>query len=231
MPKIKIVPTSHIAEQSLRDIRHAIEKEDPDLIAVELDMDRFIAMQSEEKTSAIQALKALGFFNCLVYGMMRKIQGWLGKKVGILPGSEMLTAVRLAEERAINVAFIDRDVRLTFLRMGTVPIRERLKLVWFMVKGITVGAIMSKLGRGEKLDLSKLPPEELIEQAMLLLKKEFPNIYKVLVRERDVYMTSKLRQLSERYHRIVAVVGAGHRKGLEKGLRKPRVNSKQTKAS
>jgi pheromone shutdown-related protein TraB len=217
---IKIVPTSHIAEQSLRDIRNAIEKVAPDLIAVELDMDRFIAMQSEEKTSTLQALKSLGFFNFLVYSLMKRIQNWLGKKVGILPGSEMLTAVRLAEDKAINVAFIDRDVRLTFLRMGSVPITERLKLVWFMIKGFTVGALMSKLGRGRSLDLRKLPPEELIDQAMTLLRKEFPNIYRVLVRERDIYMARKLLELSERYSRIVAVVGAGHRKGLEKTLGK-----------
>jgi pheromone shutdown-related protein TraB len=218
---IKIVPTSHIAEQSLRDIRNAIEEE-TDLIAVELDMDRFIAMHEEEKTSALRALRSLGFFNFLVYSLMRKIQNWLGKKVGILPGSEMLAAVRMAEDKAINVAFIDRDVRLTFFRMGTVPKMERLKLVWFMIKGVTVGALMSKLGRGEKIDLRKLPPEELIDQAMALLRKEFPNIHRVLVRERDTYMGRKLLELSKRYDRIVAVVGAGHRKGLEKLLRKAR---------
>jgi pheromone shutdown-related protein TraB len=221
---IKIVPTSHIAEQSLRDIRKAVERENPDLIAVELDMDRFIAMQEEEKTSTLRALRSLGFFNFLVYSLMKRIQNWLGKKVGILPGSEMLSAVRIAEEKAIHVAFIDRDVRLTFLRMGSVPKTERLKLVWFMIKGFTIGALMSKLGRGRSIDLRKLPPEELIDQAMALLSKEFPNIYRVLVRERDVYMKRKLTELSERYHRIVAVVGAGHKRGLERGLGKLSAN-------
>jgi len=216
MARIVIVPTSHIAEESLGNVKRTIEREDPDLVAVELDMDRFIAME-EGKNTSIHTVKNIGFLDFSLYFLMKKLQDWLGKKVGILPGSEMLMAVRIAEERGIDVAFIDRDIRITFFRMGSIPWREKLKLVWFLVKGFLFGWIISKIRR-EGIDLRKVPPEEVIDRALSVIKREFPNIYRVLVRERDIFMSRKLIKLSGRYRKIVAVVGAGHKKGLEKLL-------------
>ena len=48
MAKITIVPTSHIASQSIRMIQKAVEKENPDCIAVELDENRLRALKGGE---------------------------------------------------------------------------------------------------------------------------------------------------------------------------------------
>ena len=152
----------------------------------------------------------------MMFFLMKQVQKWLGGKVGIMPGSDMLGAVKEAEAAGIRLAFIDRDIAITMQRLGKVPWTEKAKLVLFMVKGLTIDSLLAKAGRGKRvqLDLKKVPPRELINEVLVVLKKEFPNLYRVLVRERDLYMARRLAGLSLRYERIVAVVGAAHSPGL-----------------
>jgi pheromone shutdown protein TraB len=160
----------------------------------------------------------LGPSTWLIYFLFKKLQGWMGKKVSIFPGEEMMEAVRLAGRRKIKVAFIDQDVRLTFLNMKTVSVKEKMKLIWFLLKGLTLGYAWSKIRRQEGIDLSKVPSEELVEEAMGLLRKDFPQIYRVLVTDRDAFMAKNLSGLSGKFKSIVAVVGAGHQKGISSFL-------------
>ena len=138
--------------------------------------------------------------------------------MNILPGAEMMSAVRIAARKHIKVAFIDQDIRMTFLNIRDVSTLEKLRLVWFVIKGLAVGWIYQKIKRKPVLDLSKVPHEKLIEQAMTYLRKNFPNIYRALVSERDQYMVNNLKVLSGEFKTIVAVIGAGHKKGMEKLL-------------
>jgi pheromone shutdown-related protein TraB len=218
MGKIIIVPTSHIAEQSIRQVRETISREQPDCVAVELDINRFYALRNKQ-ASQLAIFKTVGISTYLVYILMKKLQEWLGKKVGILPGAEMLAAVRAGEEHKTTIAFIDRDIRLTFLRLNGVSRREKAKLIWFVVKGTTVGFLSSKIRRHEIIDLRNVPPKALIHKALTIIKQEFPQLYKVLITERDHHMAHKLRELSQRFEKTVAVVGAGHYDALQQLLK------------
>ncbi len=218
MKKIILVPTSHVAKQSLKKVKEVIEKEKPDCVAVELDINRYYAIR-EGESSSIEALKKLGFLTFLFYWILKRLQSWLGKKLGILPGSEMIQAVEVARMERVKVAFIDRNIAVTLERVKSISWREKTKLILYLFKGLTIDYFMLKIKRDEKtIDLSKVPPKELIEQAMELMRKEFPQLYRVLVEERDQYMAARLRQLSEEFEKIVAVTGAGHTEGLKKLL-------------
>ena len=218
MKEITIVPTSHIADQSVKSVRKAIEEKKPDCIAVELDINRYYSMKTEESVSNNDMIKAFGPMNFIIYWLMRKLQRYLGGKVGIIPGSEMIKAVDIASENKIKVAFIDRDIGLTFFRMTKIPRLEKLKMIWLLVKG-SLGLLLSKIYKGKyTLDLTKTPPKEMVEEAMELLKKELPNIYRVLVSERDKIMTAKIKSLMKEFDNIVVVVGAGHYEGIKKRL-------------
>jgi len=217
MAEIVLVPTSHIARQSLENVRMVIEKEKPDCVAVELDLNRYLAIK-EGEASVLETLKALGFFTFLLYWILKRLQSWLGKKLGILPGSEMIHAVEVARKTNARIAFIDRDIRVTLLRIKNISWKEKAKLILFLFKGLTIDYILLKTKRGERIDLSKVPPKELINQAMFLMKKEFPQLYRILVEERNLYMAVNLRHLSKQFKKIVAVTGAGHTDGLKKLL-------------
>ncbi len=91
-------------------------------------------------------------------------------------------------------------------------------LLLYLFKGFTVDYVIFKIKKKDGIDLSKLPPREIIKEAMRMMKKEFPQLYKVLVVERDHYMAAKLKLLSQNYEKIVAVTGAGHTDGMKKLL-------------
>jgi pheromone shutdown protein TraB len=64
-------------------------------------------------------------------------------------------------------------------------------------------------------DLSKVPEEKLIGKMIAEVKQRYPNIYKVLVTERNQVMAHNLTHLMlDVPGTIVAVVGAGHGKEM-----------------
>lgn len=225
MGRMVLVPTSHIAMQSLKKVKEVIEREKPDCVAVELDMNRYVSMKEHGETSSLAALKALGVTTFLVYWVLKHLQSWLGSRMGILPGSEMMQAVEIARGMGIKVALIDRDIGVTLMRMKSISWREKFRLIIYLFKGLTVGYILMKIrkpGKGTKgaVDLSKVPPKDLIDQAMELMRTEFPQLYRVLVRERDQHMADRLRNMSKKFDKIVVVIGAGHADGMKQLLGK-----------
>ena len=74
---------------------------------------------------------------------------------------------------------------------------------------------MKRLGIQE-MDLTKVPPAELVKKLLLVVKVRYPGIYRVLVEERNAVMARNLSRLREREPeaRILAVVGAGHVEGI-----------------
>lgn len=218
MKEITLIPTSHIADQSLRAVRKAIEEKKPECVAVELDINRYYGMKTESTVSGGEMLKRFGIMNYLIYSLMKGLQKYLGDKVGILPGSEMMRAVDIASQHKIKVAFIDRDIGVTFMRMSRIPVWEKLKMLWLLVKG-SLGLIFSKIYKGKyTLDLTKTPPEDIVNEAMELLEKQLPGIYRVLVKERDAYMAARIKELMKEFGNIVVVIGAGHNKGISRIL-------------
>lgn len=221
MSRIILVPTSHIARQSLEKVKEVIEKEKPDCVAVELDMNRYMAMKQEICASSIEVLKTLGFMTFILYWILKKLQSWFGKKLGILPGSEMLKAVEVARSNGIKVALIDRDIRITLLRMRNISWKEKAKIIFYLFKGLTIDYLLLRIRKdGKAIDLSKIPPKDLIDQAIGMMKKEFPQLYSVLVKERDQYMADRLKSMSKKFKKIVVVIGAGHADGMKRLLGK-----------
>lgn len=66
-------------------------------------------------------------------------------------------------------------------------------------------------------DLSKVPAEEVIEKLVGQMKKKYPSVYKTLISDRNKYMVRALVKLMRKHpdKKILAVVGAGHKKGME----------------
>ena len=217
MPII-LVPTSHVAEESIRKIKEVIEKVKPDCVAVELDENRYQALKSGQTESS---LKSLGLATFVIFKLLKKLQQKVGDIVGIIPGSDMLTAVEFSKEKEIPVYFIDQDIQATLYSFKKLKLSEKLRLIKYALTASFY--IYSGKGDKEKIDLTKVPPEELIDQAMETFQKVFPQLYKILVEDRNKRMASALLELSKTHKNIVAVVGAGHRKGL-KSLLSNKVN-------
>ncbi|NIO22838.1 MAG: hypothetical protein GTN38_02310 [Candidatus Aenigmarchaeota archaeon] len=216
MPKIILVPTSHIARESLESIRKIVKREKPDCIALELDLNRYYALKAEEGGSSIRMIRTFGVFTFLIYWVLKRFQRYFGEKTGVLPGSEMLRGIEIAREFGISFAFIDQPIERTFLGIRKIPLSEKLKLLWLLVKAVF--GLAYPFGKKIEIDLSRVPPKNLIEEAMKHFRKELPGFYKVLVENRNAIMTRNLKELLKKFNKIVCVIGAGHARGMKELL-------------
>ena len=211
--KVIIVGTAHVLPESVELVKKVIREEKPDVVAVELDQVRYTAMMSKEKPKIDkrQLLNPKNFVLIFVQWLLSIIQKRLGESFGVEPGSELKQAIEEARGVGANVKLIDRDIRITMSRMiQKMSFREKMRFVSQLCFGF--------FGFGGKVDLSNLSDEKIEDELMPIFKKDFPNIYKVLVEERDEYMAREIFALLESSEKMVVVVGAGHKKGLTKKL-------------
>ncbi|MEE9525268.1 MAG: TraB/GumN family protein [Candidatus Woesearchaeota archaeon] len=211
---LTLIGTSHVAKESLKEVTDVIEKQHPDIIALELDQKRFYALtHNVKRKTRISDIKRVGVKGFLFNIIGAWIEEKVGKMVGVKPGSEMVTAIKLAKKYKIKLALIDQDIELTLRRISAELTRkERLRFVIDIFKGLLFKkSEMRKLGI-KNLDLTKVPPKKLIKKLIGIMKKRYPGLYRVLVDERNKVMAHNLRQIMEKYpdKKIIAVIGAGH---------------------
>ncbi len=211
---ISLIGSSHISEESIRQVKEGFSNIRPEIVAVELDNGRANGLFEKKKPNKLFLLKALGLGGFLFYIIGEFIQKKLGKFVNIDPGSEMKTALVLAKENNASVFLIDREIQVTLRRFSKFfKKRELIKMILDLF-----------FGKKEKIDfdLRKVPSEKVIDFAISEIKKKYPSIYKVLIEERDRYMSQRLYGLTIAFpdKKIMAVVGAGHIKGILENLKR-----------
>lgn len=224
MMNIKIIGTSHIARQSINEIKKAVEEDKPDIIALELDLRRASALMQKEisKISISDALN-IGIKGYLFVKIGQFVQQKLGKIVGVSPGSEMKTALELAKKNKIDVSFIDQPIEITLRNFSkNLTWREKGRFVADIFKGLIFPKKQMKETGLEHFDLSKVPEKEIIDKIVGQIRKRYPNVYKTLIEDRNKYMVKKLVGLLRvnKDKKILAIVGAGHKEGMEKLLLK-----------
>jgi len=204
---ILLYGTSHISQESISEIKKVVDKEKPDLIAIELDELRLKALLGEK---GIKRRRTPLFF------LMEKVQKYFGNKVEVIPGREMLEAYHVAQERKISVALIDQDITLTMSKIKKIPLKERLKIIFAM---LAVFVPIKKSKSDLEIDLQKVPSQEIIDTVLDQFKTFLPKFYQILIEDRNKLMARKLELLETEYEKIIAFVGAGHKKGMEKLLK------------
>ncbi len=212
---IIIIGTSHIAPESLKAVTRTIELERPHIVAVELDRKRlFGLLAGKGKTQlSFKRLRKVGLKG-YVFGLLGSyVQRRLGKYVGVAPGSDMLAAVKLAQNYGMEIALIDQDIDITLTRFSrALSSKEKWRFVMDVVRSLFFRKReMRKYGL-EEVDLAKVPPKRLIKKLIESVRERYPNVYRVLISDRNLYMARKMHELMELNptKKIVAVVGAGH---------------------
>lgn len=208
-----IVGTSHIASESIKEVRNVIAKHVPDIVALELDNKRLAALLSEKKPDKIRFkdIQRVGFKGWLFSVIGAWVEKKLGDKVGVSPGSDMLSAFHAARDVKARVALIDQDIEVTLKRFSQAL---SWKGKWNFFVDIFKGLVFRRTDIG--FDLSTVPNTATIRKLVRQVKKRYPNIYQVLITERNNVMASNLAHLFLNYpeKKIVAVIGAGHEKEI-----------------
>ncbi|MFB6096385.1 MAG: TraB/GumN family protein [Haloferacaceae archaeon] len=137
---VTVVGTAHVSEASVREVEEAIERERPDVVAVELDEGRYRQLQGEtpDDLEPGDLLEGNTVFQFIAYWMLSFAQTRLGEKFDIQPGADMLAAVETAEDLGIDVALVDRDIQNTIQRFwARMSFLEKLRMGGALVFGVT----------------------------------------------------------------------------------------------
>ncbi len=222
MNNLKIIGTSHIAKQSIEEIKKVVEEFQPEIMAVELDRQRAIALTQQQKNRiSFSDIAKIGVKGYAFVKIGQYIQQKLGKVVGVSPGSEMKTALEIAHAKKLQVALIDQPINITLKNFSKeLTWKEKGQFALDLVKGLIFPKKqMEKYGM-EDFDLHKVPEQQVISKIINQMKKQYPSIYKTIIADRDKYMVKQLVKImrEDPEKKILAVVGAGHKEGMEKLL-------------
>ena len=215
---LTIIGTAHVSADSVEEVKDAIYELQPDRVAIELDYARYtkikksmMGIEDDDTISVKQIIKEnkVGLF--LVTTILSYFQSKIGEDVDVKPGSEMMGAIEAAEDLNIPIALIDRNVNTTMERaLNRMSFLDKIR---FLI-GILTGDVEE-----EELDIEELKNPDKLDDLLEMFKDESPAIYEVLVHERDAYLAGSLLKIPE--DKVVAVVGAGHKPGINRYLDNP----------
>lgn len=198
---IHVYGTSHVSHESLDLIKEKIEEHDPDTVALELDFMRLNALLNDDTQKG----------GPIFIRIIKKFQDMVGSKTGVMPGEEMLYAYQTAVDEGRDVALIDQEITDTIHKIKQVRRVEKARAVTQLVLGALIPG---------SFDVSEIPEEEFIDELLEEFKFKFPELYYVLVEERNQYMIEALKQLQKEdpEQDIVVFVGAAHQKDIQEEL-------------
>jgi pheromone shutdown-related protein TraB len=207
---ILLVGTAHISQESVDLVNEVISQEKPDCVCIELDEKRFKALTQKKKWQSLdlkQIIKNKQLSTLMVNLLMASYQKKLGEQLGVKPGAELLSATRAAESHNIPIALCDRDVRIT--------LRRAWKSTSFFKKGYLLATLFASLFDSTEISeekLTEMKQKDVLSDLMDEMGHALPDVKKVLIDERDIYLSEKIKEASG--DRLVAVVGAGHVPGI-----------------
>jgi pheromone shutdown-related protein TraB len=221
--KIILIGTAHISKDSIIEVKKAINNYKPDIVAVELCNRRYEGITNKdrwENTPITSLLKSNNAYFMLAQTFLSSIQRRLGKDQGVEPGSEMIAAINEAKKNKIKIALIDRDISITLKRAWKkMGLREKFRLIWEFLKAI-IGFEEEDL---DQIDLKEMMNQDIISTMMEEFGEIAPSVSEVLIHERDKYIAKKILDESQK-GKVVAIIGAGHLKGIKKYLKKEVLN-------
>ena len=232
MREIILIGTAHVSKESIDEVQSVIKNEKPAMVCIELDEKRYASMMQNDNWEKLDIIKVFregkGFMliaNLILSGFQRR----LGSSLGVKPGQEMKTAVLAAEAAGIPFSFCDREIQITLSRAWSAcGFWSRCKLL---------AALLSSAFTSEKLsekEIENLKNKSELDGMMTELASYLPEVKATLIDERDKFLASKIWDASQKTtmpclpkndgvaHNVktIAVVGAGHLKGLAAHLEK-----------
>ena len=214
--EIYLVKTAHVSKNSINDVKECIGEVKPDSICIELDEDRYKKISDPEKWSDTDIVKVIkekkvGFL--LVNLILASFQRRMAINMDSNSGAEMLEGIKQAKELNVPLVLADRPIKTTFSRIwNSLGLYEKSKLLVSII-----GSIFDDEEISEE-DLQALKEADALDAALNEVGKEFPNVKKILVDERDAYLSSKIKNAPGK--KIVAIIGAAHAGGIERNLDK-----------
>ncbi|NBC49098.1 MAG: TraB family protein [Gammaproteobacteria bacterium] len=218
--RVTLLGTAHVSRASADKVTELLGDGglDVDAVAVELCASRAASMTDPD------ALARLDLFAVIrqkrVYMVAASLalgayQQRIADQFGIEPGAEQRAAIRLAEATHRPMLLIDREI-------GTTLRRAAHRLGFFKRLNLFSGLLAGLLTREQvtEEEVEQLKQGDILETAFAEFAQDRADLFAPLIAERDRYMAARLRQeaTTHGYKHILAVIGAGHLKGVAQHL-------------
>ncbi|AWW28248.1 MULTISPECIES: TraB/GumN family protein [unclassified Acetobacterium] len=212
--EIILIGTAHVSKNSVDEVRETIEKERPDSICIELDQQRYEAINQKDRwsnTNLVQVIKSkragFMFVNILLSNYQRK----LAEQFGIESGQEMMEGIACAKEYGAELVLADRSIQITFNRIWRgCSLWEKIKVVFSIILSVVDDEEITED------DLEKLKSDDMLTAALSEMGSAFKGVKKYLVDERDQYLAYKIKNAPG--DKVVAVLGAAHVPGIKEEI-------------
>jgi pheromone shutdown-related protein TraB len=215
-----LLGTAHVSQASIDAVEAAVASGRYDAIAVELDGNRHRALTGGNTLAGLDLFRIIreGKVGLVAANLaLAAYQRRLAEQLGVQPGAELRAAAVGAAERGLPLQLIDRDVGTT------------LKRAWYALgfwgRAKLMAGLSASLFVDEQVDageIEKLKHGDILESSFGEFARETPQLYEKVIAERDRYMAARLREQAGLSRKVLAVVGAGHLKGLAEHLRDDR---------
>ena len=209
-----LVGTAHISQESVDLVRNIVEAEKPDCVCIELDAQRYEALSQQKRFASLdlrEVIRKQQLAALLMNLLLASYQKRLGGKLGVVPGSELLEAAKVAEENDIAISLCDRDIRVTLRRAwASLSLWKKAMLV------STFAASAFEDPELSEEELNRIKQKDVLSELMNELGQAMPTLKEALIDERDRYLAQKIRESEGQ--KLVAVVGAGHIQGMKQAI-------------
>jgi len=207
-----VVGTAHVSKESAQQVATIIKEERPDTVCIELCQSRYETLTKKkqwEDTDLLKVIREKKAFLLLFNFLLSSFQKKIGDRLGVKPGQEVLEAIKTAQDVGAHIYLADRDIRITLSRTW------RLMGLWTRLKLVAqIFTSASDLETIKGTEIEKMKDLNVVESLISEVAKSLPEVGRVLIDERDQYLSKKIREAPG--EKIVAVVGAGHLPGIKK---------------
>ncbi|CAI5449183.1 unnamed protein product [Caenorhabditis angaria] len=243
--RIYMIGTAHFSKESQEDVRKVMEAVGPDYAMVELCPARVSVIQMDEETllketeslsvqKMQQVIKQNGTVQGILHLLLLHMSSSVTKQLKMAPGGEFRVAYSTAVKlQNCRVVLGDRPIGISFKRaLASLNVWNRLKFVCH--------AIFTRNEKISQEDIERCKQKDLLDELLAEMAGGFPQLSKIFVEERDLYLAHNLHSLIQRHsiekilayenidRRIpfqpftaVAVVGIGHTPGIVANWEKP----------
>lgn len=213
--RVTLLGTAHVSRASAEKVRELLESDAYDAVAVELCPSRYNAILDPDALSRMDLFKVIreGKVSMVVANLaLGAYQQRLAEQFDIEPGAEQLAAIRHAQAHHKPVLLIDREIGITLKRVLH-------NVSWWKRFGLFAGLLGSLISRDEvsEADIEGLKEGDVLEHTFAEFAEDRKDLFMPLIDERDRYMAARLLQELQAQSpvRVLAVVGAGHLKGIQ----------------
>lgn len=214
LERIVFVSVIHTDLESVNKARRVVRETKPEVVAVELDHDRYNQLLNRPEHQEIQDPSSGDMAQDLMQ-QLAILESSLGDITGSNVGDEMMAAIEEGRTIGAKIALVDRPISATVQAMMQVPVEEIYKLT-----GMLPDATKDIEEGGASDLLSMLKEDGAVDDIMSEFRSEFPGLAHVLIEQRDQYVAKALHFiLNDVQGKIVAVLGAGHIQGVINALK------------